>query len=78
MARENLPDLICLDLQMPNATGTDFYRRLSQDSKLKDTPVIVVSGLAGRNLAVRKPAALFDKPIDPDEFTETVEKILGE
>jgi CheY-like chemotaxis protein len=78
LARESSPDLICLDLQMPNATGTDFYRRLAQDPKLKETPVIVVSGLAGRNLAVRKPVAVFDKPIDPDEFADTVAKALGE
>jgi CheY-like chemotaxis protein len=71
------PDLVILDLMMPNQTGTDFYRRLSKDSELRDTPVIVVSGLAGRHLAVREPVAVFDKPIDPEEFAATVDKALG-
>lgn len=71
------PDLIILDLAMPNQSGTDLFRHLSKDSSLKDIPVIVVSGLAGRHLAVRKPFAVFDKPIDPDAFGETVDRALG-
>ena len=75
--QQESPDAVILDLQMPNKTGTDFYRKLSKDKDLKDIPVIVVSGLAGRNLAVRKPVAVFDKPIDPDEFIQAVEKALA-
>jgi len=71
------PDLVILDLQMPNQTGTDFFRKLSKDDDLAQIPVIVVSGLAGRHLAVRKPFAVFEKPIDPDEFGETVDRALG-
>jgi len=77
LADEVTPDLICLDLQMPDHTGTDFYRRLMKHPSLGDTPVIVVSGLAGRHLAVSKPFAVFDKPIVPEEFIETVERALG-
>jgi CheY-like chemotaxis protein len=72
------PDLVILDLQMPNQTGTDFYRRLTKDKELRNTPVIVVSGLAGRHLALKEPVAVFDKPIDPEEFGDTVDKTLGE
>ncbi len=72
------PDLVILDLQMPNHTGTDFFRRLSKDKALGAIPVIVVRGLAGRPLAVREPFAVFDKPIDPDEFGETVDRALGQ
>ncbi len=75
---EAKPDLICLDLQMPDHTGTDFYRRLMKHDTMNDTPVIVVSGLAGRHLAVSRPFAVFDKPIVPEEFVETVERALGE
>jgi len=76
MARQEKPDLITLDLQMPNNTGTDFYRKLIKDKELSKTPIIVVSGLPGRHLAVSEPVAVFDKPIDPDEFIEVVEKAL--
>jgi len=72
------PEVIVLDLQMPNQTGTDFYRRLTRHHVLSEVPIIVVSGLAGRHLAVSNPFAVFDKPIDPDEFTATVERALGE
>lgn len=74
--RSERPDLITLDLQMPNNTGTDFYRKLSKDKVLSQTPIIVVSGLSGRHLAVKDPVAVFDKPIDPDEFIEAVERAL--
>ena len=70
------PDLVSLDLQMPNQTGTDFYRNLVKDKELAKTPIIVVSGKAGRHLAVKNPAAVFEKPIDKDAFIAAVEKIL--
>ena len=77
VARRERPALICLDLQMPNRTGTEFYKRLVRDPDLGDTPVIVVSGLSGREVAVSKPVAVFDKPIDREEFLEAVEKALA-
>jgi len=42
------------------------------DPELKDTPIIVVSALSGRNLAVKGAVAVFDKPIDPDEYLAAV------
>jgi len=77
-AREHRPDLVILDLMMPRQSGTDFYRKLAADQDLAATPVIVVSGLAGRHLAVKKPEAVFDKPIDPQEFLGAVRAALGE
>lgn len=41
------PDLITLDLEMPNEWGPRFYRKYTQNSEFKDIPVIVISGLAG-------------------------------
>jgi CheY-like chemotaxis protein len=77
IAEREHPDLVILDLQMPNQTGTDFYRRLMKHKDLGNIPIIVVSGLAGRHLAVREPVAVFDKPIDPEEFGATVDRALG-
>jgi DNA-binding response OmpR family regulator len=76
-AREEKPALVILDLQMPQQTGTDFYRNFQKGNEFDGTPVIVVSGLPGRQLAVKKAAAVFDKPIDPDEFIAAVEKALA-
>jgi CheY-like chemotaxis protein len=78
VAEEEHPDLIVLDLQMPEQTGTDFYRRLKKHEALRDIPIIVVSGIAGRHLAVSRPYAVFDKPIEPEKFVATVERALGE
>jgi CheY-like chemotaxis protein len=72
------PALVILDLQMPHQTGTEFFRRLTRHHELADTPVIIVSGIAGRHLAVREPFAVFDKPIDPAEFIAAVERAVGE
>lgn len=77
VARREKPALITLDLMMPNNSGTDFYRKLSRDKELNVTPIIVVSGVAGRELAVKRPVASFDKPIDPDEFLQEVENALA-
>lgn len=77
LAREDKPRLVILDLQMPQQTGTDFYRNFQKGKEFAETPVIIVSGLPGRQLAVKKAAAVFDKPIDPDEFIAAVEKALA-
>jgi CheY-like chemotaxis protein len=77
IAVRETPDLVILDLQMPEQTGTDFYRRLVKHKRLHSIPIIVVSGIAGRHLAVRDPVAVFDKPIDPEEFGRAVDRALG-
>jgi CheY-like chemotaxis protein len=70
------PDLILLDLQMPEETGTAFYRKLRNHKGLRDIPVIVVSGLAGRNVAVSKSVVVIDKPPGEEALLEEVRKIL--
>ena len=58
------PNLILLDLQMPEETGTGLYRKLQHKKDFKDIPVIVISGLAGSYLAVSKSVPVIDKPPD--------------
>jgi CheY-like chemotaxis protein len=76
--KEEKPDLVTLDLLMPEQTGTRFYRNLTKLDEFKDVPIIVVSALAGRHLAVRKAAAVLDKPIDKERLLEEVRKAIGE
>lgn len=71
------PDLVTLDLQMPNDTGTDFYRRMHRKKPFSDIPIIVISGLAGRHLAIKKPYAVFDKPIDEEELLKAAREAAG-
>ena len=70
------PDLITLDLEMTDEWGTRFYRRLSKDEAVKDTPVIVISGMAGRH-AIKKAVAYLEKPFDPDKLLGIVMKAIG-
>lgn len=75
--KEQIPDLITLDIEMPGEWGPRFYQQLSQDKILKDIPVIVISGLAGHEEAVKKAAATISKPFDPTHLIDTVKKILN-
>jgi CheY-like chemotaxis protein len=72
------PDLVTLDLQMPGDTGTRFYRNMTKDKDFKNTPVIIISGIPGRHLAVSKDVPVYDKPIDRDALLGTVKELIGE
>ncbi|MBW1695322.1 MAG: response regulator [Deltaproteobacteria bacterium] len=76
LVKKQKPDLITLDLQLPDEWGPRFYRKLSK-SEFKDTPIIVVSGMAGQH-AVRKAVAYVSKPFDPDKLLGIVRKTIGE
>ncbi len=72
--RQEKPDLITLDLQMPEEWGPRFYRKLSK-SEYKDTPVIVITGLSGQH-AIKNAVAYISKPFDPDKLLGVVRKAL--
>jgi CheY-like chemotaxis protein len=72
------PDLITLDLEMPEEWGTRFYRKLRrQPGKLKDTPVLIISAMPSRHLSVRDAIGYFSKPFDPEKVVATVDKALA-
>ena len=75
---DSVPDLITLDLQMDKVWGPQFYRKMSKNPALKDIPVIVVSGLARPELAIKKAAAVVSKPFDPEELIRIVREHIGE
>ena len=51
---------------------------LSQvDKKYKDIPVIVVSGMAGRENAIKKAVAIFGKTFDSEKLMATVKETIG-
>ncbi len=75
VAVEEKPDLITLDLDMPEQWGPRFYRRLSKNAALKDTPIIVISGIDGDH-AIRKAVAFFRKPFDADKLIGIIKKTI--
>ncbi|MBI9078941.1 MAG: response regulator [Pseudodesulfovibrio sp.] len=74
--KKEKPDLITLDLEMPNEWGPRFYKKMIQEKEHKDTPVIVVSGLSGIHLAIKNAVASFKKPFNPTELLAAIHKAL--
>jgi len=71
------PDLVTLDLEMPHEWGPKFFRRFSRIPEFRDLPVIVISGLPGIHLAIRKAVGTVRKPFDPQEVLRIVEGAIG-
>lgn len=70
------PDLITLDLEMPEEWGPRFFRKISK-AKGFDTPVIVISGLSSQKYSIPKAAAVFGKPFDAQKLIKKVSDLLG-
>ncbi|MFH1136873.1 MAG: response regulator [Pseudomonadota bacterium] len=71
------PDLVTLDLEMPQEWGPHFFRRLSKDPEHKDLPVIVISGVSRPELAIKKVVAVIKKPFDREELLSVIKKTIG-
>jgi CheY-like chemotaxis protein len=76
VAEKDRPDLITLDIMMPRETGVRFYRKIKKDAELKNVPIVVISGMAGRHLAVPKPDAIFEKPADMEKLLDTIQSLI--
>jgi CheY-like chemotaxis protein len=77
VVKKEKPDLMTLDLEMPEEWGTRFYRKISKDEQFKDIPVIVISGMQGRHLSIKKAIASLSKPFDPDKVLGIVKSAIG-
>jgi CheY-like chemotaxis protein len=80
LAREHQPDVVLLDLHLPDLTGDEVLRRLRADARTAAIPVVVVSADATAAALGRLRAAGADayltKPLDVDAFLATVERFL--
>jgi len=72
------PNLITLDLEMPDEWGPRFYRKYSKLPEYRDLPVIVISGLPGKQLAIKNVVAVLGKPFDPDKLMGHVRRAIGD
>jgi len=88
--KKEKPDLVVLDILMPRESGIRLYRELKTSKKLKDIPVIVLSGIAEKSFqrsqkalvefgeeTVPEPQAYLEKPVEPEELAEAIKKIIG-
>ena len=76
------PDLVLLDLMMPDMDGWDVYQQMKADDDLKDIPVIIVTAKAQSidkvlGLHIAKVDDYVTKPFGPQELLQSVEKVLG-
>jgi len=78
VVRKEMPDLITLDLEMPEQWGPRFYRKLTKTREVRDIPVIVISGLPSSKYSLIKSVAHFGKPFDPEKLLATVRDTIGE
>jgi two-component system, cell cycle response regulator len=81
LARDQSPDLVLCDLQLPGIDGLEVARRLKSDPRSSKTPVVAVTAFAMVGDRDKVLAAGFDgyiaKPIDPEKFVEQAEIFLG-
>jgi CheY-like chemotaxis protein len=83
-ASSERPDLITLDISMPEESGLRMYRDLNSDSELSSIPVIIITGVSTdlknfleKRKQVKAPAGFVEKPVDKNILLKTMKDILG-
>ena len=80
--RKLRPDLVLLDLMMPDMGGWEVYQQMKADAELKVIPVIVVTAKAQSidkvlGIHIAKVDDYVTKPFGPQELLQSVNKVLG-
>lgn len=82
LARVHRPDLILMDIQLPEVSGLEVTKWLKEDEELRDIPVVAVTAFAmkGDEERIRSGGceAYVSKPISVSVFLETVRRFAGE
>jgi CheY-like chemotaxis protein len=87
VAREQCPQLIILDIQMPGRDGFEVFKELRADERLSSVPVIMLTAVTARTgiqfsgsdmgeFFGSPPEAYVDKPIEPVVLRQTVNRLL--
>jgi two-component system cell cycle response regulator DivK len=81
LARAHRPDLILMDIQLPEISGLDVTRAIKADAELRSIPVVAVTAFAmkGDEERIREGGceAYLSKPISVGKFIETVRRFIG-
>ncbi|MFN4012220.1 response regulator [Pannonibacter sp.] len=82
LARTHRPDLILMDIQLPEVSGLEVTKWIKEDDELSTIPVIAVTAFAmkGDEERIRQGGceAYISKPISVAKFLETVRSYLGD
>ena len=88
VAREHRPQVIILDIQMPELNGFDVFSALRRDRNLAAIPVIMLTAIGDRTgfhfdesemdeFMGSAPQAYLEKPVDPEVLKHTVSRLLS-
>jgi DNA-binding response OmpR family regulator len=82
MIKEQKPDLVLLDLMMPDLDGWEVYQQMKADKETTDIPVIVVTAKAQSidkvlGLHIAKVEDYISKPFSPQELLDSVDQVLN-
>jgi len=80
--RETHPDLVLLDLMMPDLDGWEVYQQMKADEKTRNIPVIIVTAKAQSidkvlGLQIAKVDDYIAKPFSPNELVESIQRVLS-
>ena len=82
LARKHKPDLVLMDIQLPEVSGLEVTKWLKDDDELRDIPVVAVTAFAmkGDEERIREGGceAYVSKPISVVSFIDTVRRFIGE
>ncbi|MEE8517162.1 MAG: response regulator [Alphaproteobacteria bacterium] len=81
LARKHHPNLVLMDIQLPEVSGLEVTKWIKEDEDLKSIPVIAVTAFAmkGDEEKIREGGceAYIAKPISVSNFIEVIEKVIG-
>lgn len=81
LMQKQRPDIVVTDLALPRMDGFELVRRMRADARLRDVPVIALSGFSGIEYETRAREAgsdvVLQKPCLPDELAATVASVAG-
>ncbi len=84
LIEQAVPDLVTLDITMPEKSGVAVYRKLKEDERLKSVPVIIITGISDdfkKFISTRRqvppPEGYIHKPVDHELFLNLVKDLLG-
>ena len=81
LARKHRPDLILMDIQLPEVSGLEVTKHLKDDQELRHIPVVAITAFAMKGDEERILAggceAYLSKPISVGKFIETIRRFLG-
>ncbi len=82
LVRSKHPDLILMDIQLPEISGLDVTKKIKADKNINTIPIIAVTAFAMKDdeekILRAGCEAYISKPISIGHFLETIRKFLGE